>query len=176
MRMRVVVGAALLAVVLAGCTAAPRAHDGPLIIPREIAWRYAMSCVESAGDVGIMAMAWSNAGATIELESDDPDADLAALENQVVTCLTAHRYQEHVDSFISAYERERLYGYYRSVTLPCLERQGIDVAPIAWDMFSQPAGGEPWNPYLGMELPFDRLLELYQTCPPRPATLSIADG
>jgi hypothetical protein len=169
--------AAVLGVLLAGCTPVPRAHDGPIVIPQEIAWRYAMSCVTSAGDVGISSLAWSNEGAEVHLDlSDDTSIDSAGLETQIEECLTEHHYEEAVDSFVDPYERARLYEFYSAVTIPCLARQGVDIRPVPWAMFTEPAGGEPWNPYLGMELPFDRLLELYQVCPPRPASLLNTDA
>ena len=84
----------------------------------------------------------------------------------------AHPYGER-DSFVDPYERSRLYEYYTAFTLPCLARLGIDITPAPRSLFSEKGGGEPWNPYLGMELPFDELLELYQACPPRPASLDI---
>lgn len=180
MRMRAVLataaGAALLCTALAGCTAAPRAHDGPLVIPQGIAWRYAMSCVEPAGNVSINSLEWNNAGAEVHLESGDPHVDIPALETQIEECLTAYRYQEHTDSFVDPYEMERLYEYYSTFTIPCLASEGIDIDPLSRSMFFAPGGGEPWNPYLGMNQPFDRLIELYRVCPPRPASLSEADG
>lgn len=176
MRMRTVAIAAVLAALLAGCTATPRAHDGPVVIPQGIAWRYAVSCIESAGNVSIVTLQWNNTGADVELESGDPRVDIPGLEARIEDCLTAHKYEEQVDAFVDPYERERLYEYYRAETLPCLERQGVEVAPVPRFAFAEAAGGEPWNPYLGMNLPFDRLLELYQACPPRPASLSVTDA
>jgi hypothetical protein len=179
MRMRAIIataaGAAVLGALLAGCTAAPRAHDGPLVIPAGIAWRYAMSCIDPAGNVAIESLQWSNAGAEVHLESGDPRVDIPAVETQIEDCLTAHRYEEHVDAVVDPYERERLYEYYAAFTVPCLAREGVSVDPLPRFVITAPDGGEPWNPYLGMNLPFDRLMDLYQACPPRPASLTV-DG
>ena len=173
MRMRAVLAAAALGVLLVGCTTVPRAVDRPLVIPPDIAWRYAMSCVSAAGDVGVDSLAWSNAGAEVHLDlSADPAVDTAALEDGIEACLTAHPYGER-DSFVDPYERSRLYEYYISDTIPCLARQGIDITPAPRSQFDEKSGGEPWNPYLGMDMPFDDLLELYNACPPRPASLGI---
>src|SRR5688572_18266407 len=122
MRMRAIIVTAALAALLAGCTPATRAHNGPLIIPQAIAWHYAMSCIEpaAAGGFGIMALEWSNEGADIVLESDDPAIDIPALEARIEACLTEHRYQEHSDAYVDPYERARLYEYYATFTVPCL--------------------------------------------------------
>ena len=180
MRMRAIVASAAVATVLGatltGCTPAPRAHDGPVVIPQAIAWRYAMSCITSAGDVGVTELQWSNEGAEVKLDvSNGSASEIAGLEDQVEECLTAHRYEEAVDTFVDPYERERLYEYYQAVTVPCLQRQGIDLPPAPHVTFAVAGGGEPWNPYLGMDLPFDRLLELYRECPPRPSSLPGTD-
>lgn len=176
MRMRAIVATAAattaLAILLAGCTPARRAHDGPLIIPQAIAWQYAMSCTEPAGDVGVMAMEWSNVGADIVLESDDPAIDIPALEAQIEACLTQYRYQERTDAYVDPYERARLYEYYATFTVPCLANEGIEIEPMRRTVFYAPGGYEPWNPYPGMNLPFERLIELFRACPPRPASLS----
>jgi hypothetical protein len=180
MRMRAIVATgavgAVLVALLAGCTPTPRAHDGPVIIPQGVAWQYATSCVEADGDVGVMAMEWSNAGADVVLESDDPAIDIPALEAQIEACLTEYRYEEHTDAYIDPYERERLYEYYSTFTVPCLANEGIEVEPMRRSTFYASGGGEPWNPYPGLNLPFERLFELYRLCPPRPASLSEADG
>lgn len=177
MRVRLIAVVVVLAAVLAGCTPAPRAHDGPLIIPLGIAWRYAMSCIEPAGDIGIAALQLSNEGADVILEeSDDPSVDISALEAEIEGCLTRYRYQEHTDAYVDPYERERLYEYYSTFTVPCLASEGIEIDPLPRFAFIEPEGGEPWNPYLGMDLPFDRLIELYRACPPRPSSLSEADN
>lgn len=180
MRMRAIIAtgaaAAALAILLAGCTPATRAHSGPLIIPQAIAWHYAASCIESAGEVGVMALEWSNAGADVVLEADDPAIDIPALEAQIEACLTEYRYQEHTDAYVDPYERERLYEYYATFTVPCLANEGIEIEAMRRTVFSAPSGAEPWNPYLEMNLPFERLIELYRLCPPRPASLGEADG
>jgi hypothetical protein len=180
MRMRAIIAtgaaAAALAGLLAGCTQAPRAHSGPLVIPQAIAWHYATSCIAPAGDVGVMALEWSNEGANIVLESDDPTIDIPALEAQIEACLGEYRYQEHTDAYVDPYERERLYEYYATFTVPCLANEGIEIEPMRRTVFYASGGGEPWNPYLEMNLPFERLIELYRLCPPRPASLSEADG
>jgi len=176
MRMRTIVAAAALGVLLAGCTPASRSLDGPLVIPQELAWRYAMFCVEPAGEsVGVTSLTWSNTGAHIELEApDDPTADLAALETSIEECLTEYRYEDRVNPAATVYERAELYEYYSGVTLPCLARQGLEIEPVPREFFLAPDGGEPWNPYLGLDLPFERLLELYSACPPRPSYLETA--
>lgn len=167
---------AVLGAAVAGCTAAPRAHDGPMIIPHGMSWQYAVSCIQSAGQVSVAAMEWSNEGAYVELdESTDPALDIPSLELQIEACLTAHRYEERSDAFVDPYERERLWENYTMFVLPCLSAEGIEVAPRPRAAFMDPAGGEPWNPYYELDLPFDRLIELYDACPPRPATLSEAD-
>jgi len=176
MRMRTIVLAAALGMVMAGCTPVSRALESPVVIPQEIAWRYAMFCIEPAGlEAVVTSLAWSNAGADIELEApDDPTVDVAALETAVEDCLTQYRYEESARLAPDLYERAELYDYYLAVTLPCLDRQGLDIEPVPREFFLAPDGGEPWNPYLGMELPFERLLELYRACPPRPDFLDTA--
>jgi hypothetical protein len=137
-----------------------------------------MFCVEPAGEsVGITSLMWSNSGAEIDLEApDDPELDLAALETRIEDCLTEYRYEEWVSPSATMFQRMELYEYYSGVTLPCLTRQGMDIEPVPREFFLQPEGGEPWNPYLGMDLPFERLLELYRACPPRPEYLENADA
>lgn len=176
MRAEVIVAAAALGALLVGCTPAPRAHEGPVVIPQEIAWRYAMSCIEPAGPVGITSLQWNNSGAEIHLEPlEASSVDIPLMETQIEDCLTEHRYEDQIDPFVDPYERARLYEYYTAVTIPCLAREGVDIKPVPFAFFEEPAGGEPWNPYLGMEQPFDRLLELYRACPPRPESLNTAD-
>jgi hypothetical protein len=173
MRMRTIAAAAALGMLLAGCTPVSRAVDGPVVIPQGIAWRYAEFCLQPAGDgLWVASLSWSNAGADIELEAaTNLDVDIAALEAEIEECLTAYRYQEWVSPAATMFERVELYEYYSGVTLPCLAAHGVDIEPVSRQYFLEPDGGEPWNPYLGMDLPFDRLLELYQACPPRPAYL-----
>ncbi|MEO5920813.1 MAG: hypothetical protein ABIQ01_06690 [Pseudolysinimonas sp.] len=173
MRMRAILAVAALGPLLAGCAPQPHPEGGPIVIPQEIAWRYAMYCIELAGDVGISSLAWDNSGAEAHLdETTDPAIDTAELETEIETCLTRDQYEAKVDPFVDPYERARLYEYYSAVTIPCLAREGMDITPAPRYLFSSLAGGEPWNPYLGMDLPFDRLLELYRACPPRPASLA----
>jgi hypothetical protein len=176
MRMRTIVAVAALCAVLAGCTPAARGVDGPVVLPQEIAWRYAMFCVEPAGEsVAITSLIWTNAGAAVDLEApDDPAVDLDDLETRIEQCLTEYRYEEWVSPSATVFERVELYEYYSGVTLPCLARRGLDIEPVPREFFLQPGGGEPWNPYLGMDLPFERLLELYRACPPRPGYLDSA--
>jgi hypothetical protein len=178
MRMRTIVAAAALGALLAGCTPVSRTLDGPVVIPQEIAWRYAMHCVEPVGEnVGVVSLTWSNTFADIQLEAPDvPAADLAALEATIEACLSEYRYEDQASPTASIYERAELYEYYSGVTIPCLAGHGIDIEPVPREFFLAPDGGEPWNPYLGMDLPFDRLLELYRACPPRPDYLETSAG
>jgi hypothetical protein len=173
MRMRTIVAAAALGALLAGCTPVSRAVDGPLVLPPEIAWRYASFCIETAGTgVSVTALHWSNAGADVDLEAvGDQTTDLDALELEIEGCLTEYRYEEREIANASIYERAELYEYYTGVTIPCLARQGIDVDPVPREVFIDPDGGEPWNPYFSMDIPFEQLLGLYETCPPRPDSL-----
>ena len=173
MRMRTIAAAAALGMLLAGCTPISRAVDGPVVIPQGIAWRYAEFCMEGLQDgIWVELLSWSNAGADVELEmATTVDIDAEALEAEIESCLSEYRYQEWVSPDATLFERVELYEYYSGVTLPCLAAQGLDIEPVPRGYFLEPVGGEPWNPYLGMDLPFDRLLELYQACPPRPAYL-----
>lgn len=160
---------ATLGLLLAGCASAPRAQDGPFVIPHEIAWRYAMSCVELAGENPIAELRWTNDDAEVHLEpSSDPSIETAAIELAIEGCLSAQRYEERVVVVSSVYKRALLYDYYLGFTIPCLSRQGIEITPLPREFFLMPDSGDPWNPYLGMDVSFDRLIELYRLCPPSP--------
>ena len=108
-------------------------------------------------------MQWDNSGAEIHLEQlEGSSVDIPAIEAQIEGCLTEHRYEDQIDPFVDPYERARLYEYYTAVTIPCLARRGDRRQARCRSPSSRNRqGGEPWNPYLGMEQPFDRLLELY---------------
>jgi len=170
MRMRTIAAAAALGMLLAGCTPMSRAVDGPVVIPQGIAWRYAEFCMDSLVEgISVELLHWSNAGADVELEvATTVDVDTEALEAEIESCLSEYRYEEWVSPDATMFERVELYEYYSGVTLPCLAAHGLDIEPVPRRYFLEPDGGEPWNPYLGMDLPFDRLLELYKDCPPRP--------
>ena len=151
-----------------------RAVEQPIVIPQGLAWRYAQTCVFAVETVGVTELRWNNEGADAEVEATaEPGVDTEAIETQIETCLEKYRYEERPAILPSDADRAQLYDFYTGVTLPCLAYRGIDVHPEPRELFFAPVG-EPWNPYLGMEQPIDRLLELYEACPPVPAYLGEA--
>ncbi|MEO8263020.1 MAG: hypothetical protein ABI566_10670 [Pseudolysinimonas sp.] len=168
--MRAGVALAALALALAGCTPVPRAASEHFVVPQDLVWRYVSHCTQDAGEAGPFVFSFGDGPATIQFETPTPENEVVAAE--AAACLDRYRYDTASSfQYVSAFERAQLFDYYSGQTRPCLAANGVDVPPIARDQFFVP-DERPWNPYTSIEgYSFDRLLELYDACPPVPRYL-----
>ena len=171
--MRATVAVAALALALAGCTPVPRTTGEPFRLPQELAWRYVATCLGELGTIGPAQIEWGDGPALVSL-ADDPTPEAQAAAERTSKCLNRYRYEPRDTSFnfVSAYERAQLFDWYTRDTAPCLEAQGIAAPDIPRAEFFVP-GERPWNVYTQMStVPFARLIQLYQACPPVPQYLA----
>jgi hypothetical protein len=174
MRMRGIVALVAAALLLAGCAPAPQpdAPLGPITIPPDLSWQYASTCLSTSDSLGPSSMSWgADQDASVQFEEDTPETQAAAAE--MVECLDRYPYEPGTQDFglVDAFERSQLYDYYTSVTLPCLQRHGIEPEPVARTTFFAP-DRRPWNPYPDMQgVAFEKLYVAYRACPPVPEYL-----
>ena len=167
------VGAALLSLALIASTPAPRTAGEPFRMPQDLAYRYVATCLGELDTIGPAQIEWGDRPAVVSVAEDPTPEAQAALE-RTEDCLNRYRYEPRDASFnfVSAYERAQLFDWYTRDTAPCLEAQGIDAPEIPRAEFFVP-DQRPWNVYTQMStVPFTRLIELYQACPPVPQYLT----
>jgi hypothetical protein len=171
-----VASVATLAALIGGCTAPTplaRVHDRPLAVPSDLSWQWATSCMlQMTSGETVVSISWGDGGADVQFDAVTP---ATVLDTQILkACFAQYRTEPRPSGFgyVDAYERSRLWDYYTAVTEPCLRDHDVIVPPVPRSQFFLP-DQRPWNPYTSMDdLPFPELLELYQDCPPVPASLS----
>jgi hypothetical protein len=182
-RVAAVVGALVVATVLAGCGPQPKPAltAGLLNV-------LARSCIDSVGVrpgtvLTILPSGWTlttpgasvGGGARGTRTGGDPESADGRVATRFAACMNATEVDYSLTLADGVAQRMAIYGWYKTALYPCLRRHGIEPPPLANAevFYAEPYGDT--DPYVFAPLrDVKAALDIQRACPPAPPGVAIS--